>query len=133
MLSHLREKLPSRWTPHLLGVLLAAPATAIAAPFCVQNQSIPPQCIYYDAQSCNFEAGKINGFCTVNPQQVTVRSGIGHYCLITSGMVSQCIYPDLSNCQAEAKRQQGACVQDPGRPESPGADPFKFVRPGLGG
>jgi hypothetical protein len=32
-------------------------------------------------------------------------------------------------CNVEAQHQHGVCVEAPNRPESPGPDPFRDVRP----
>jgi hypothetical protein len=118
----------------LLQVLaLAVPAPVSAAPFCVQTESVPPQCIYYDAASCNQRAVQMKGRCSVNPDGVRLVPSIGHYCLVTSGMASLCIYTDETACLQEAQRQQGACVIAPGRPESPAVDPYRDTRPSNAG
>ena len=67
-------------------VMWLVPATAMAAPFCVQTQAISPQCIFFDAASCNKRAKELGGTCTVDTSQITVSSGVGHYCLLTSSM-----------------------------------------------
>jgi hypothetical protein len=109
--------------------LIAAPLPVMGAPFCVQTQAIPPQCIYTDAAACNARAAQMGGRCAINPAEVHPHPGIGHYCLLTLGQVSECIYPDLATCTVEAQHQQGVCVDSPDRPESPAADPFRDVRP----
>jgi hypothetical protein len=115
-------------------LLFAVPLPAIAAPFCVQTESVPPQCIYYDASSCNQRAAQMGGHCTVSPNERRVLTpSIGHYCLVTSGMASLCIYTDENTCQQDAQRQQGACIIAPNRPESPAADPFRDTRPSNAG
>ena len=114
----------------LLGMLLlAVPQPTFAAPYCVQTQAIPPQCIFIDPASCNARAAQMDGSCTVNPQEVHVSAGLGHYCLLTPGTVSSCIYADHEDCAREALHQQGVCIQAPSRPESPGPDPFREIRP----
>jgi hypothetical protein len=114
-------------------VMWLVPATAMAAPFCVQTQAISPQCIFFDAASCNKRAKELGGTCTVDTSQITVSSGVGHYCLLTSSMVSYCVYSDSEQCNREALHQQGVCIQAPHRPESPGADPYREVRPPMAG
>jgi hypothetical protein len=114
-------------------LLIALPAPAIAAPFCVQTEAVPPQCIYYDAGSCNQRASQMGGHCAVNPREQHLTPSIGHYCLVTSGMASLCIYADENSCFRDAQRQQGACIIAPGRPESPAADPFRDTRPSNAG
>ena len=113
--------------------LLIAPVPVLASPFCVQTQAIPPQCIYVDAASCNARAHEMGGTCTVNPAEVHVAQGLGHYCLLTSGKVSSCIYTERDTCDQEARHQQGVCIQAPGRPESPGPDPYRDIRPLMAG
>jgi hypothetical protein len=134
MMSHTRRDARRPKTALLAGALaLLAPAAAVAAPFCVQSQTIPPQCLYYDASECNQRALQLGGNCTVNPQEVHVSVGLGHYCLLTSSLVSSCIYADATACAAEAKHEQGACIEAPTRPESPAADPYRDVRPSMAG
>ena len=118
----------------VLGLLVfTTPMAALGAPFCVQTQAIPPQCLYYDAGECAKEAARTGGFCAPNPAELTVSAGIGHYCLMTSSRMSSCIYADLSTCQRDAQHQQAACVQAPNSPESPGADPYREIRPLMAG
>jgi hypothetical protein len=117
----------------LMGALMTAPVSVMASPFCVQTQAIPPQCIYVDAASCNARAAQMHGTCTVNPTEARVSPGLGHYCLLTSGQVSACIYASRDDCERDALHQQGVCVDSPGRPESPGPDPYRDVRPLLVG
>src|SRR5690242_3270545 len=76
----------------IASLLLSAPQPLLAAPFCVQTQALPPQCMYYDAASCSQRAQQLQGSCAVNPKEVKVSSGLGHYCLLNSSLVSMCIY-----------------------------------------
>jgi hypothetical protein len=121
--------------PHRLlqALLLTLPGSAIAAPFCVATQALPPQCIYYDSGSCQQRATQLNGNCVVNANEVHLTPSIGHYCLVTGGSAALCIYVDENSCQKEAFRQQGACIIAPGRPESPTPDPFALTRPSNAG
>jgi hypothetical protein len=116
----------------VLGIFVAPSATQ-AAPFCVQTQAIPPQCIFVDAGSCNERATQMGGTCTVNRAEVHVSTGLGHYCLLTSSQASACIYADRSVCEVEARHQHGVCIDAPDRPESPAADPYRDVRPSMVG
>lgn len=109
--------------------MLAVPLPVLAAPYCVQTQAVPLQCMYTDPASCNTRAAQMGGSCTVNPGEVHVSAGLGHYCLLTAGMVSSCIYADHEGCAREALHQQGVCIEAPGRPESPGPDPYREIRP----
>ena len=108
---------------------LPAGRLAIAAPYCVQTEAIPPQCLYADAASCNARAKQMQGYCTVNTKELRIAPGIGHFCMLTSGNVSTCLYPDSDSCNAEARRQQGVCVAAPARDESPAPDPYRHIRP----
>jgi hypothetical protein len=114
-------------------LLLAVPVPAIAAPFCVYTEAVPPQCMYYDAGSCNQRALQMGGYCSVNPNEQHLTPSIGHYCLVTSGMASLCIYADQTTCQQDAQRQQAACIIAPARPESPALDPYRDTRPSNAG
>jgi hypothetical protein len=113
--------------------ILMAPPTPTAAPFCVQTSAIPPQCIFVDAGSCNERATQMGGTCTVNPAELHVSAGLGHYCLLTSSQVSVCIYADRGACELEAQHQHGVCIDAPSRPESPTADPYRDIRPSMAG
>src|SRR5580693_6201623 len=108
---------------------LATPQPATAAPFCVQTEAIPPQCIYFDARSCNDRAHEMGGTCSVNTAEAHISVGLGHYCLFTSAQISACIYPERAACYAEAKHQHGVCVAAPNATESPAPDPYRDVRP----
>ena len=111
----------------LLAMLEGKPAHA--APFCVQTESVPAECLYFDSAACAARAKQINGYCTVNAAELRLAPDIGHYCLITSGPVSSCLYADSSSCDAEAKRQHGVCVSAPARSESPPPDAYRATRP----
>ena len=113
--------------------IFVAPLATQAAPFCVQTQAIPPQCIFVDAGSCNERATQMGGTCTVNRAEVHVSAGLGHYCLLTSSQASACIYADRSVCELEARHQHGVCIDAPSRPESPMADPYRDIRPSMVG
>ncbi len=117
----------------LLALLLAVPVPAVAAPFCVYTEALPPQCLYFDASSCNERAKQLGGFCSANEAEVKVLGAIGHYCLLTSSLSSSCIYVDRADCNRDAQQQHGVCVEAPARPESPGADPYRDIRPSMAG
>jgi len=107
--------------------ILAFPGAAFAAPFCIQNQSVPPQCIYDDASSCQHEAMRQGGVCSANAKQLALQPGLGQYCVVTSSLVSMCIYPDRGSCTAEAARQHGACVAAPNVAPARTPDPYAAV------
>jgi hypothetical protein len=114
-------------------LLLAVPLPAVAAPFCVESEALPPQCIYFDAASCGKRAAQLGATCSVNGNEVHVSAAIGHYCLLTSSLVSSCIYVDQANCNRDAVQQPGVCVRSTSLPESPAADPYHDVRPSMAG
>ena len=113
----------------LLGVAIPSGPGAQAAPFCVQTQAIPPQCIYADAAACNARARQMNGYCTANEAELRVVGGIGHFCVLSSGIAASCIYLDRTSCDAAAQRQNAVCVAAPAPAESPAADPYRSIRP----
>jgi hypothetical protein len=113
--------------------MLVLPLPAFAAPFCVRTQALPPQCIFFDAASCNARATQMGGLCVANPAELHVRSGLGHFCLMTAGNVASCIYTERGPCDAEAHHQQGVCIESPNRPESPAPDPYRDIRPSTVG
>ncbi len=96
-------------------VLLASPAGAIAAPFCLALPTGTPQCIYYDGQMCSRDANRQNGSCQVNPAEVRIpASSVGQYCLIMPNGASTCGYADGNVCAQDALRQKGACERSQG-------------------
>jgi hypothetical protein len=110
---------------------LAVPAAA--APFCVESMALPPQCLYFDAASCQQRAGQLGGNCIANPDELTVRGEQGRYCVVSSTHAVSCIYEDQGACMTEAKHEQSVCVEAQGRPEAPGIDPYRDIRPGMTG
>lgn len=117
----------------LIFVALVASPSARAAPFCVETQAVPPQCIYFDARDCAVRARQLGGTCSVNTSEVKVSAGLGHYCMMTTGLVSSCIFLSLNECDREARHQGGVCVFKPSRAESPALDPYREIRPGMAG
>ena len=76
--------------PHLAGfgwaiILAGSAGPALAAPFCIESQALPPQCNYFDAAQCQSDAARQGGVCSANPQQLTLQPGIGQFCLVNSG------------------------------------------------
>ena len=120
-----------RLVVEVLSVVMPLPA--VAAPFCVYTEAVPPQCIYFDPGSCSERARQLKGECSANPDEMKMTAGLGHYCLVTAG-ASMCIYVDRNECNREAQRQRAAaCVEATGVPESPAVDPFRLTRPPLAG
>jgi hypothetical protein len=109
-------------------VILAGTAgPAFAAPFCIENQSMPPQCNYYDASECQYDAVRQGGVCSANPGELTLQAGIGQYCVTTSYGASACVYPDRGSCMAEAARQHAACTAAPNVAPGKSPDPYSAV------
>lgn len=109
-----------------LGFLFAP--SAMAAPFCLTGQLLPPQCIYYDARQCERDAQRQGEACSANPAEVTLSRGAGLYCVVTSSRVSLCAYTDRATCAREATQQNGICTGAPARSAGVGApDPYSPI------
>lgn len=112
-------------TAELLAGLLAlaafsAPA-ALAAPFCLELQAVPPECVFFDANACRVEANHQHGACVVNPLEVQLGPSVGAYCIVTSGQATSCTFQDAVSCAREAVHQGGVCVTAP--PATAGSAP----------
>ncbi len=120
-----------RHFPRLPGLAVLAVAfgtPAAAAPFCIQSQILPPQCIYYDAQQCSLAAQRQGATCAANPAELKLSAGNGPYCVVTSSQASVCAYADRGTCAREAARQQGTCTDAPSRAGGVGTpDPYSPV------
>jgi hypothetical protein len=109
-------------------VLLAANSgPAFAAAYCIQSETLPPQCYYDDPAQCQAEANRQGGVCSANPQQLALQPGVGQYCVVTAGGASACVYSDRGTCAAEAQRQGGACTDAPAIAPSRAPDPYSAV------
>lgn len=95
----------------LFGIL--ASHAAVAAPFCLRSQVIPPQCIYNDAQQCDVAARQQNAVCSANPAEIKLSPGNGRFCVVTSARVSVCAYGDRATCDRDAASQHGTCTDAP--------------------
>jgi hypothetical protein len=109
----------------VLAVLMAQPV--MAAPFCIQSQVLPPQCIYYDARQCNQEAQRQGAVCNANPADLKLTDGPGQFCVVTSGHFSVCAYLDRPSCEQEAARQHGTCAASTNHVAVGAPDPFSPV------
>ncbi len=107
-------------------LLLAAPA--VAAPFCVEVQGLPPQCIYVDGAECQQRANQLGGICGANAKEVKTPPGPGSFCLAAGGRVVACNYADRQTCFEDAARQHTACIEAT-EPPSVAVDPFAVRRP----
>lgn len=83
---------------------------AWAAPFCLRNQAMTPLCIYQDAASCQREATRQNGVCSINAREIKLPRGIGQYCVVLSSGYASCAYGDRDSCARDATRQNGICT-----------------------
>jgi hypothetical protein len=109
-------------------VLVAtASGPAFAAPYCIQTEALPPQCNYFDPSQCQLDANRQGGVCSANPQETSLRPGIGQYCVVTPGGASNCSYVDRGSCATEAQRQNGACTEAPAIAPSKAPDPYSAV------
>jgi len=92
-------------------LLLASPIGAMASPFClVLADNLTRQCIYIDGAECAKEAGRQNGSCQVNADEVNLPSArVGEYCLIMPSGYSTCGYADGAVCSRDALLQKGVC------------------------
>ena len=109
---------------------LAVPATTLAAPFCIQSEALPPQCIYYDADLCRKEAARQDAICAAN-NQLQLSTNVGQYCVVTSSGVSLCQYTDRGTCTHDATRLHGACTSARGVAPSGAPDPYAPVGAGY--
>jgi hypothetical protein len=107
--------------------LWVAPDTAFAAPFCIEEAGIPPQCLYHDVQSCRNEAAKRSGFCSANLEEVALPEYSAPFCIIETGMAPVCAFQSGEDCNNEASKRSAVCVQN----MNGGGldDPYRFDRP----
>ncbi len=118
-------------TPELLAGLMLAVSlpspSALAAPFCLQTETVPPQCIYYDAANCRRDATRQRGFCVVDGQEIALRPGTGAYCLVTGDGASVCDFQDPGPCTQEATRQNAVCVLAPPAAAGNIPNPYQYL------
>jgi len=103
------------------------PLRALAAPFCIENQALSPQCMYYDANQCRLDAQRQGAICSANPKEVRLTRGVGQYCVVTSELVSLCVYGDREPCEADARRQNGTCTNAPQIAPVGAPDPYSAI------
>ena len=101
-------------------------AKAHSAPFCVEQEGVPAECLYQDSASCWQEAAKRKGFCSANLQEVALRQRDNSYCVIDSSLSPLCGYQSAESCQEAAKRN-GVCFKNDNSGVS--SDPYRFDRP----
>jgi hypothetical protein len=97
----------------------------LAAPFCVQTQTTPQQCDYFDAAQCRTRAAELNGYCVANPGELVISpGGTGRYCLVLSSRHTQCLYADRTSCEKDAVSANGVCMEN--APASVQEDPYRY-------
>lgn len=99
---------------YLLSAILALvslmPIESHAANFCLTGASLPPQCIYDDAEVCMKASHYPETTCITNPDAVLTYSGGSRYCTVSSNMAVSCIYIDREQCNNEASRRREICI-----------------------
>ncbi|HTK85375.1 MAG TPA: DUF3551 domain-containing protein [Patescibacteria group bacterium] len=106
--------------------LLAIPGTAHSAPFCVEGDGIPQQCVYYDTKQCWQDANRQKARCSVNIAELNLSEADNSICMVDSARMPVCGYQNLDNCQAEARKQNAVCFQNDGVVASD--DPYRLER-----
>jgi hypothetical protein len=122
----------AEWLAAVLALAALPAPAALAAPFCLETQTVPPQCIYFDANTCRAEANHQHGACVVNPQEVGLVPSVGAYCIVTSGGASSCTFQDATSCSREAVHQGGVCVAAPVAAAGAAPNPYQS-RPEVAG
>jgi len=117
----------ANWLRGVAMALMAAPAAALASPYCLKNQAVPPQCIYEDPGQCQRDAFRQGGICSANPQEVHLTTNVGQYCMVTGSGISLCVYSDRDTCTKDAARQNGACIYAPQIAPSGAPDPYAAI------
>lgn len=109
---------------------LAVVSAAPAAPFCVDQEGVPLQCLYVDPNECRQEANRVGGRCAVNPGELKTPIGLGKYCIVEAVGVIACDYDDYSRCADEGAQRGTACVAATPPPQKvkPAVDPFALKR-----
>ena len=91
-------------------VMLSAPVSAIAAPYCLVVPNGTPMCMYVDGATCAADAARQNGSCQVNTADVQLpASWVGEFCLVMPSGATSCGYSDGNECSRDALIQKGAC------------------------
>jgi hypothetical protein len=111
----------------VMGTLVALPVAALASPYCLENQAIPPQCIYEDPGQCQSDAFRQGGVCSANPKEAHLTANVGQYCMVTGSGISLCVYSDRDTCTKDAMRQNGACIFAPQIAPSGAPDPYAAI------
>ena len=109
----------------IAAIAIISPSSALAAPFCLEAQGTPPECIYYDASECRTRAYEVRGLCIANPGEMIITPGsTGRYCLVLSSRHAQCLYADRTSCENDAGPAGGVCMEK--TPGNAQIDPYRF-------
>jgi hypothetical protein len=112
----------------LATALLWLPAGPVAAaPYCLTNQVIQPQCIYYDAHQCAMDASRQGGVCSPNPAERRYSQAHGQYCVVSPSGAAVCAYADYQSCAAAAGHNKGTCMQADPRQVAREPNPYSAV------
>lgn len=98
---------------------------AYSAPFCVEGESIPAECWYYDIRACKEEAAKRKGYCSVNHEEISLPETGAPFCMIDSAMIPVCAYQNGETCHMQASAKNAVCFQNI---SNTNIDPFRFDR-----
>src|SRR3954463_7207714 len=85
-----------------LAAIAGSATSARSAPWCLSNQMIQPQCIYYDVNLCAQEARKQNAQCQPNPRERQLSQAQGQYCVVSPSGAAVCAYADFGTCSSAA-------------------------------
>jgi hypothetical protein len=110
----------------LVFALISFSQSARSAPFCVEGDGIPAQCVYYDAKQCWQDADRQKGYCSANFSELSLTETDNSICMIDSARVPVCGYQNIQSCQSEAKRRNAVCFQNAGTVASD--DPYRLER-----
>lgn len=104
------------------------PSEAFSAPFCIEVQGLPLECLYYDIGSCKQEAEKRDGYCSVNTEEIALTDQGAPYCIIDSSMMPICAFQGGESCNEEAAKRNAVCFQNTSGADQ-NNDPYRFERP----
>lgn len=95
----------------IAALALHAPA-ARAAPFCVEAEGLPADCLYHDLASCKQEAARKQGYCTVNKEEITLSANDDAFCTMDSSLVPLCVFQNGEDCYASAASGNAICFEN---------------------
>lgn len=110
----------------LFFTLIAVPHTARSAPFCIEGDGVPSQCVYFDTRQCWQDADRQKGICSANLSELNLSEADNSICMVDSARVPVCGYQNLQSCQNEARKRNAVCFQNAGAVASD--DPYRLER-----